>query len=199
LNAFSPGRAVILVATRPDHKASVRTDIVVVRGGGPIQSRARGREARRRANMVALGAFLGASGLVSPDLVRDVLAETFSGRQKDRATEPGVPVEGLRDRAGLRAGDGRALTAEIASCKETDEGWRKPSAKRPSRAGAGCFFGLSHHPAERDSGIHVGPAAARSGACSSRPRARFAASNMLYGAAGAGCRCFTSSSSPASR
>jgi Pyruvate/2-oxoacid:ferredoxin oxidoreductase gamma subunit len=32
--------------------------------------------------MVALGAFLGASGVVTPDLVRDVLAETFAGRQK---------------------------------------------------------------------------------------------------------------------
>ncbi len=36
----------------------------------------------KAANMVALGAFLGATGLVDLAPVKDVLAETFSGRQK---------------------------------------------------------------------------------------------------------------------
>jgi Pyruvate/2-oxoacid:ferredoxin oxidoreductase gamma subunit len=36
----------------------------------------------KAANVVALGAFLGASGLVDPQLVKNVLAETFAGRPK---------------------------------------------------------------------------------------------------------------------
>jgi 2-oxoglutarate ferredoxin oxidoreductase subunit gamma len=36
----------------------------------------------KAANMVALGAFLGASGLVDPQLVKNVLGETFAGRPK---------------------------------------------------------------------------------------------------------------------
>jgi 2-oxoglutarate ferredoxin oxidoreductase subunit gamma len=57
-----------------------RTDIVAV----PVAANQIALDAgsAKAANMVALGAFLGASGLVHPDLVRDVLTETFAGRQK---------------------------------------------------------------------------------------------------------------------
>jgi 2-oxoglutarate ferredoxin oxidoreductase subunit gamma len=74
-----PG-GILVVNTSLINRPAVRTDLVVV----PVAANQIALEAgsAKAANMVALGAFLGASGVVSPDLVRDVLAETFAGRQK---------------------------------------------------------------------------------------------------------------------
>ena len=74
-----PG-GILVVNTSLINRPAVRTDLVVV----PVAANQIAQDAgnAKAANMVALGAFLGASGLVSPDLVRDVLAETFAGRQK---------------------------------------------------------------------------------------------------------------------
>ena len=74
-----PG-GILVVNTSLINRPAVRTDIIVV----PVAANQIALDAgsAKAANMVALGAFLGASGLVSPDLVRDVLAETFAGRQK---------------------------------------------------------------------------------------------------------------------
>jgi 2-oxoglutarate ferredoxin oxidoreductase subunit gamma len=57
-----------------------RTDLVVV----PIAANqiATAAGSAKAANMVALGAFLGASGIVDPQLVKGVLSETFAGRPK---------------------------------------------------------------------------------------------------------------------
>jgi len=74
-----PG-GILVVNTSLINRPAVRTDITVV----PVAANQIAQDAgsAKAANMVALGAFLGASGLVNPDLVRDVLAETFAGRQK---------------------------------------------------------------------------------------------------------------------
>jgi len=74
-----PG-GILVVNTSLINRPAVRTDLVVV----PVAANQIAHDAgsAKAANMVALGAFLGASGVVSPDLVRDVLAETFAGRQK---------------------------------------------------------------------------------------------------------------------
>jgi 2-oxoglutarate ferredoxin oxidoreductase subunit gamma len=74
-----PG-GILVVNTSLINRPAVRTDLIVV----PVAANQIALEAgsAKAANMVALGAFLGASGVVSPDLVRDVLAETFAGRQK---------------------------------------------------------------------------------------------------------------------
>ena len=74
-----PG-GILVVNTSLINRPAVRTDLTVV----PVAANQIAQEAgnAKAANMVALGALLGASGIVHPDLVRDVLAETFAGRQK---------------------------------------------------------------------------------------------------------------------
>jgi len=108
----------------------------------PIKSRSR-RE-REAANMVALGAFLGASGLVSPDLVRDVLAETFSGRQKivqlnrcacRRATRSGKLTR--RRWPGADGGDRVMAKKLMKGCEAIGEA--------AIQSGCGCSS-VSHHP-----------------------------------------------------
>ena len=62
------------------NRGAHRTDITVV----PVAANQIAVEAgsAKAANMVALGAFLGASNLVDTELVKEILAETFAGRQK---------------------------------------------------------------------------------------------------------------------
>ncbi len=62
------------------NRPAVRTDITVV----PVACNQIAQEAgsTKAANMVALGAYIGASGVVDLDLVKSMLAETFAGRQK---------------------------------------------------------------------------------------------------------------------
>ncbi len=62
------------------NRPATRSDIVVV----PVAANTIALEAgtARAANVVALGAYLGASGIVETALVKDVLAETFAGRPK---------------------------------------------------------------------------------------------------------------------
>jgi 2-oxoglutarate ferredoxin oxidoreductase subunit gamma len=74
-----PGGTIILnttLVTRMPH----RTDIVAV----PLACNDMAKEAgaAKAANMVALGAFLGATGIVDVKLVGEILAETFQARPK---------------------------------------------------------------------------------------------------------------------
>jgi 2-oxoglutarate ferredoxin oxidoreductase subunit gamma len=77
--AVRPG-GIMVVNTSLINREARRTDITVV----PVAANQIAVEAgsAKAANMVALGAFLGASGLVNTDMVRDVLSETFAGRPK---------------------------------------------------------------------------------------------------------------------
>ena len=74
-----PG-GILVMNTSLINRPAARTDIVVV----PVPATQIALEAgsAKAANMVALGAVLGASGVVARDLVGEVLAETFAGRQK---------------------------------------------------------------------------------------------------------------------
>jgi 2-oxoglutarate ferredoxin oxidoreductase subunit gamma len=74
-----PG-GILVYNTSLINRAASRADIVAV----PVAANQIALDAGsgKAANMVALGAFLGASGIVNPDLIREVLAETFAGRQK---------------------------------------------------------------------------------------------------------------------
>ena len=62
------------------NREATRTDLIVV----PVAANQIANDvgSAKAANMVALGAFIGASGVVDPDLVKTVLAETFAGRPK---------------------------------------------------------------------------------------------------------------------
>jgi len=74
-----PG-GIMVMNTSLINRPAVRTDIVVV----PVAANQIANESgsAKAANMVALGAFLGASNIVGLDLVNTLLAETFAGRQK---------------------------------------------------------------------------------------------------------------------
>ncbi|HNV03565.1 MAG TPA: 2-oxoacid:acceptor oxidoreductase family protein [Vicinamibacterales bacterium] len=74
-----PGGILVMNTSLINRPAS-RADLTVV----PVATNQIAQEegSVKAANMVALGAFLGASGIVSKDLVEGVLAETFAGRQK---------------------------------------------------------------------------------------------------------------------
>jgi 2-oxoglutarate ferredoxin oxidoreductase subunit gamma len=61
---------------RPPHRTDI-TNVLV-----PANQIANEAGSAKAANMVALGALLGASGLVDAELVKSVLAETFAGRPK---------------------------------------------------------------------------------------------------------------------
>jgi 2-oxoglutarate ferredoxin oxidoreductase subunit gamma len=74
-----PG-GILVVNTSLINRDPVRTDIVNVLV--PANQIANEAGSAKAANMVALGALLGASGLVNADHVRAVLAETFAGRPK---------------------------------------------------------------------------------------------------------------------
>ncbi len=77
--AVRPG-GILVVNTSLINREVRRTDLIVV----PVPANQIAVEAgsAKAANMVALGAYLGASGVVVPDLVKTVLAETFAGRPK---------------------------------------------------------------------------------------------------------------------
>jgi 2-oxoglutarate ferredoxin oxidoreductase subunit gamma len=74
-----PG-GIMVMNTSLINRPAARTDITVV----PVAANQIANESgsAKAANMVALGAFLGASGVISMDLVSGVLAETFAGRPK---------------------------------------------------------------------------------------------------------------------
>jgi 2-oxoglutarate ferredoxin oxidoreductase subunit gamma len=78
-DAVRPG-GVIVVNTALINRLPHRTDVVVV----PVACNEVAQEAgtAKAANMVALGAFLGASQLVDVDLVKGALEETFAARPK---------------------------------------------------------------------------------------------------------------------
>jgi 2-oxoglutarate ferredoxin oxidoreductase subunit gamma len=71
---------ILVVNTSLINRPATRTDLTVVNvAANQIAVEAGSAKA---ANMVALGAFLGASNLVDVEVVKEVLAETFAGRQK---------------------------------------------------------------------------------------------------------------------
>ncbi len=74
-----PG-GVMVYNTSLINRAARRTDIIAV----PVPANQIAVEAgsAKAANMVALGAFIGATGLVSLDVVKKVLADTFANRPK---------------------------------------------------------------------------------------------------------------------
>jgi 2-oxoglutarate ferredoxin oxidoreductase subunit gamma len=74
-----PG-GILVVNTSLINREVRRHDVTVV--SVPANQIALEHGSAKAANMVALGAFLGASGLVGPGLVKDVLSETFAGREK---------------------------------------------------------------------------------------------------------------------
>jgi 2-oxoglutarate ferredoxin oxidoreductase subunit gamma len=74
-----PG-GILVVNTSLINREVLRTDLIVV--PVPANQIAKDAGSAKAANVVALGAFLGASGLVDPQLVKNVLAETFAGRPK---------------------------------------------------------------------------------------------------------------------
>ena len=74
-----PG-GILVVNTSLINRNATRTDLIVV--PVPANQIATAAGSAKAANMVALGAFLGASGIVDPQLVKDVLSETFAGRPK---------------------------------------------------------------------------------------------------------------------
>ncbi len=77
--AVRPG-GILVVNTSLINRAAVRADLTVV----PVAANTIAVEAgsAKAANMVALGAYLGASNLVDPEIVKGVLSETFASRQK---------------------------------------------------------------------------------------------------------------------
>jgi len=77
--AVRPG-GILVVNTSLINREASRKDLIVV----PVAANEISQEAGspKAANMVALGAFIGASGLVELDLVKNTLAETFAGRPK---------------------------------------------------------------------------------------------------------------------
>ena len=77
--AVRPG-GILVVNTSLINRMPTRTDLVVV----PVAANQIALEAgsAKAANMVALGAFLGAAGLVDLNLVKGVLSDTFAGRPK---------------------------------------------------------------------------------------------------------------------
>ena len=74
-----PG-GILVVNTSLINRDPVRTDIINVLV--PANQIANEAGSTKAANMVALGALLGASGLVDADHVKAVLSETFAGRPK---------------------------------------------------------------------------------------------------------------------
>jgi 2-oxoglutarate ferredoxin oxidoreductase subunit gamma len=74
-----PG-GILVVNTSLINRPPIRTDITNVLV--PANQIANEAGSTKAANMVALGALLGASGLVDAELVKTVLAETFAGRPK---------------------------------------------------------------------------------------------------------------------
>jgi 2-oxoglutarate ferredoxin oxidoreductase subunit gamma len=74
-----PG-GVMVMNTSLINRPAVRRDITVV----PVDANTIALEAgtAKAANMVALGAYIGASGVVDVSFVKGMLAETFAGRQK---------------------------------------------------------------------------------------------------------------------
>jgi len=74
-----PG-GIMVVNTSLINREAVRKDLIVV----PVAANQIALEAgsAKATNMVALGAFLGSSGLVDISLVKSTLAETFAGRPK---------------------------------------------------------------------------------------------------------------------
>jgi len=78
-DSVQPG-GIIVVNTSLINRLPKRTDVTVV----PVPANEIARELgnAKAANMVALGAFLGASGLVQLEKVLAVLAETFAARPK---------------------------------------------------------------------------------------------------------------------
>ena len=77
--AVRPG-GIMVMNTSLINRPAVRTDITVV----PVPCNQIAKEAgtTKAANMVALGAYIGASGIVSLDTVKATLAETFAARPK---------------------------------------------------------------------------------------------------------------------
>ncbi len=77
--AIRPG-GIMVMNTSLINRPAVRHDIIVV----PVAANQIAIEAGsvKAANMVALGAYIGASGIVDLSLVKGMLAETFAGRQK---------------------------------------------------------------------------------------------------------------------
>ena len=71
---------IMVMNTSLINRPAIRTDITVV----PIAANQIALEAgmTKAANMVALGAYIGASGVVDLGLVKETLAETFADRQK---------------------------------------------------------------------------------------------------------------------
>jgi 2-oxoglutarate ferredoxin oxidoreductase subunit gamma len=78
-SAVQPG-GIIVVNTSLVTRLPKRTDVTVV----PVAANEIAKEVGsvKAANMVALGAYLGASGLVDTKSVESTLAEAFAGRQK---------------------------------------------------------------------------------------------------------------------
>lgn len=74
-----PG-GILVMNTSLINRSAVRGDITVV----PVEANKIALEAgtAKAANMVALGAYIGASGVVDLAYVKGMLAETFAGRQK---------------------------------------------------------------------------------------------------------------------
>ncbi len=101
-----PG-GIMVMNTSLINRPAVRTDLTVV--PVPCNQIAVEAGAAKAANMVALGAYIGASGLVDLELVKKTLAETLASRPKlipinyaclDKGFEIGV---GARKEAGARA------------------------------------------------------------------------------------------------
>jgi 2-oxoglutarate ferredoxin oxidoreductase subunit gamma len=78
-DSIRPG-GIMVMNTSLINRSAVRTDITVV----PVPCNQIAQEAgtTKAANMVALGAYIGASRIVDLALVKNMLAETFAGRQK---------------------------------------------------------------------------------------------------------------------
>ncbi len=74
-----PG-GIMVMNTSLINRPAVRTDITVV--PVPCNQIAQDAGTAKAANMVGLGAFIGASGIVDLDVVKKTLAETFAARPK---------------------------------------------------------------------------------------------------------------------
>ena len=93
------------------------------------------------------------------------------------------------------AGRRRGRAAEEQHGQEAHEGLRGDRRGRDP-GGLPPLLRLPHHPPERDPRVSWLRGCPRWAGTFVQAESEVAASNMLYGAAGAGCRCFTSSSSP---
>ena len=149
----------------------------------------------KAANMVALGAFLGAIGARGPEERR--------GRARGRVPQQAEADRPQQGRAAARASRSARATPRPWPCAGKERAMAKKLMKGNEAIGEAAIqrrlpavLRLPDHAPERDPRVHVRSACRRWAASSSRPRARSRRSTCSTAPPAPGARVFTSSSSP---